>query len=301
MAWRLPALITETMPIAVLAGALLTFVRLSGGLEMTAMRATGLSLSRIMTALAPACLLVAAVQFGLQAEVSPRTERALSDWWERTMPAGEETPPRLWLRTHGEIAAIDRVSRDGRALAGLLIVQRARDGDLIARLDARGARYENGRWVLHDVRIVRADRPGDEARPELDWPHGPSPANMVELAWPVGPQTLERLVATLRGTWTGQRGPLFYWTALDGQLVALLDPLLMVILAAPLLLAPPRSGRSGLEMLKVIALGLGYLGVSGLLAALGGTGTVPPILATSVPLLLFGAYGVSRMLQIDAS
>lgn len=302
VAWRLPTLITEAMPIAALVGASLTFLRLAGGLEMTAMRAGGLSLPQVTAALIPACLLLAALQFGLQGEVAPRSERSLSEWWQRTMPRAEEAPPaRLWLRNHDEIVAIERVSLDGRELHGMLIVQRAASGDLIARLDARTARYADKRWVLHDVRIVRTSRPGAETRLALDWPDGPSPANMVELAWPVGPQTLERLVATLRERWAGGRGPLFYWTALDQLLVTLLDPLLMVLLATPLLMGLPRSGQNGLEALKVMVLGLSYLGVSGLLSAMGATGAVPPIVAASAPMLLFSAYGLVRMLQIDTT
>ncbi len=285
---RLASMLAAAMPLAVLAGALLTFMRLAGGLEITAMRAAGLGLGRIVRGLLPTCVLLAVLQFLLQAAISPVAERALSSWWVRTMPVQPSVPSRLWLHAQGDLAAIDRVSPDGRILTGLLIVQRAANGDLDARIDACDATWTGGRWRLHDVRIIRPDHPGDEIRSELDWPHGPSPSNMVELAWPVGPQTLICLVATLRGCWSATRGPLFSWTALDTLVVALLDPALMMVLAAPLLLALPRSSGTGLGALRAIGLGLGYLSLAGLLAAMGDAGTLPPIVAAAVPILLFG-------------
>lgn len=299
---RLPTLLGEMIPLAALLGALLTFMRLAAALEMTAMRAAGLSLWQVLRALLPACLLVSVLQFTLQTEVSPRSERAFADWWARTEPpaaADMVPPPRLWLRARGDVAAIDHVSLDGRRLDGLLIVQRTADGDLDARLDARNASYRDGRWTLHDVRIDRPTRVDAELRPSLDWPHGPPPANMVELAQPVDTQTLGRLIATLRGRWVGAHGPAYYWTQVEELLASLFDPLLMVLLTVPVLLAPPRAGNGAGRIAKGLTLGLGYLVLSGLLGAMGNAGTLPPVMAAWTAMLLFGVYCNIKLLQIE--
>lgn len=307
-ALRLPSLVAEMIPLAVLIGAVLTFLRLSGSLEMVAMRASGLSLLQVLRALAPVCLLVSATQFALRTEVAPRTERALAEWWFRTAPSsegnvaptpgGDPAPARLWLRSRGDLAAVDRVSSDGTRLEGITVVQRSA-GSLVARLDARSAQYQDGRWTLHDVRIARPGENAAETRPALDWPHGPAPANMVELARPVEAMTLGRLIDTLRGDWVGARGPAFYRTQLQGVLAATLDPVLMVLLAAPVLLAPPRSGGGGLPAAASLALGLGYLVLAGLLGALGNAGTLPPAAAGWASAALFAAIGCARVLQAD--
>ena len=298
---RLPSLLSEMVPLAVLIGAMLTFMRLAGSLEMTALRAAGLSLWQVLRYLLPACLLLAAFQLVLLTEVSPRTERAFADWWARTAPfdANEPAPARLWLRAHGDVAAIDRVSLDGRRLDGLLIVQRSAMGDLAARLDARTALYADGHWVLHDVRVASPSRVDTAMQPSLDWQHGPLPANMVELAQPVEQQTIGHLIGTLKGDWIGARGRSFYMTQLDGLLASLFDPLLMLLLTAPVLLAPPRSGAGAWPIAKVLVLGLGYLVTSGLLGALGNAGTLPPIVAGWAATLLFGAYCSIKLLQIE--
>lgn len=301
IALRLPSLIAEMIPLAALIGATLTFLRLSGSLEMVAMRASGLSVLQILRVLLPVCLLVSATQFVLQTEVTPRTERAFAEWWFRTTPTpgGDPAPARLWLRSYGDLAAIDRVSLDGTHLEGLMIVQRSATGSLSARLDARSARHQDGHWTLHDVRVARPNSNRVETRLTLDWPHGPAPANMIELARPVGATTLGRLVATLNGHWVGARNLAFYWTQLNRVLASLFDPVLMMLLAAPILLASSRSGHGGLSAMLGLAFGLGYLVLAGLLGALGNAGILSPPIAGWAATVLFATLGFVRLLQSE--
>ena len=300
IALRTPSLFAEALPLATLLGAVLTFLRLSGALEMTAMRAAGISLRQILRALLPACLLVSAAQFVLQTEVAPRAERRFADWWAATDPvAADPAAPRLWLRAHGDIAAVDRVSLDGGELGGLSVAQRSSTGDLTAWLEAGEAVRREGRWTLHDVRIARPGVAELEYRDTMEWANGPSPANMVELARPIDLMTLGRLIETLRGRWVGGRAPAFYWTELDRVLSALLDPFVMVLLAEPVLLAPPRTA-GGAPAATSLALGLGYLVCAGLLTALGNAGTLPPLLAGWSATLLFAVMGLVRLLQAEA-
>ena len=158
----------------------------------------------------------------------------------------DPAPPRLWLVFHGDIAAIDRVSLDGRSLIGIMIVQRSDQGDLLARMDANSARYEKGHWTLYGVRVARQNHAQATMLPTADWPQGPLPANMIDLARPVGSMTVERLIATIRHRWAGSQSMAFYRTQLHGMIASLFDPLLMVLLAAPALLAPPRASGGGI-------------------------------------------------------
>ena len=298
--WRLPALLTEMLPLATLMGALLTFMRLANSTEMTAIRAAGISVWQVVGRVLPAALLVSAASLAMQAELAPLSERGFADWWASlgTQP-GDAPPARLWLRAHGDVAAVQTVSPNGDRLDGLLIVQHAASGDLTARLDAGNAVFGNGRWTLHDVRIALPDRTDAELLPEAPWPHGPSPANMVELARPVDTQTIGRLWATLNGGWSGSRGPEYYRTQMHALAAGVLSPLLMVLLAAPVLLSPPRGEGRTLLAATSLALGLLYMTVAGLLVALGGAGVLPPVIAGWTALLLFGAYGALRVVQAE--
>jgi lipopolysaccharide export system permease protein len=296
--YRLPGLVTAMLPLAVLLGALLTFMRLSGSQEMTAIQSAGLGSWQVLARLLPACALICVAAFVLQAELAPRSERGFADWWARIDPPGpqDEKPGRLWLRAHGDVAAIDDVSLDGKRLGGVLIIQRSAEGDLVTSLQAKSAQFTSGHWQLADVRLARNGRSQTEAAATTPWPHGPPPANMIALARPVESETLGHLVASLHGTWLSGRGTHFTWTELNGLAAFVLSPLLMLMLAAPVLIVLPRSTAGRVQFAVRLTLGLAYLAAAGLLEALGGAGVLPPVIAGWAAFLTFGiyaAFGVS--------
>jgi lipopolysaccharide export system permease protein len=301
VALRFPTIVAEMLPLASLLGALLAFRQLSGGMEVTAMRAAGISLGQILRALVPACLAISVLQFVLQTEIGPRAEVALAAWWAQTIPPdpGDPPPPRLWLESHGDIAAVDQISGDGRILKNILVVQRNPAGDLVDWLNARRAQYTNGQWTLQDVRIATPSEDAIRMAAAMPWPHGPAPANMVALTLPVDDMPLGRLIAILRGHWTGARGPAFYWTALQNALAALVDPFLMLLLATPVLVAPPRAEGAGAKAALALILGLGYMVAAGLLSALGDAGTLSPVVAAWGGTVIFGGIGLSRLLWLE--
>ena len=302
IALRSPTIVVEMLPLATLIGAVLTFRQLARSQEATTLRGAGLSMGQILRRLLPLCLVITVVQFALQAEVVPRTERAFSNWWTVKVPPSptDAAPPRLWLTFRGDIAAIDHVSLDGRRLDGVMIVQRSAKGDLLVRLDAASARYAHGRWTLHTVRVARQNHADATMLPVVDWPQGPLPANMIDLARPVDSMTLGRLIATIHHRWVGAQNMAFYRTQLHGMIASLFDPLLMVLLAAPALLAPPRASGGGIYTATSLVLGLGYLTSAGLLNALGEAGTVPAWVAGWAALAFFAGYGALRLIQAES-
>jgi lipopolysaccharide export system permease protein len=292
---RAPSILAQMLPLATLLGAVLTFQYLTRGAEVTAMQAAGLGLGDIMRLLLPVCVVIAAVQFTLQAEIAPRGDRALADWWAALIPADNPPPVPLWLLAHGDIAAIDHVSADGAHLTGVMIVQRAASGDVTDRLDADRADYVNGHWVLRGVRVADFDALQTVTRPTMIWPRGPRPRNMTQLVRPVADLPLGQLIATLRGRWVGPRGPAYDQTELCSLLAALLDPWLMLLLAAPVGFTPPRAAAAGTQAAVSVALGLGLLVAAGLLGALGAAGLLAPPLAGFAAPVLFGAIGLWRL------
>jgi len=298
---RLPAILSESLPLAVLIGALLAFRGLAAGLEVTTLRAAGMSIAQMVMALMPLCLLLTLVQFGLQNEVAPRADRAFEDWWARTIPpaADAPVPPPLWLRAGGDVAAVNRVSLDGRQVEGVTLIERSAKGDVTAEITAPSAEVGARGWVLAQPRIAQAGKGKIREEASLTWPAGPSPANMVALIRPTDSQTLERLIGTLKGRWVGIQGPSYYRTALYEAFAVLFAPVIMLLLAAPVLLAPPRSEGNGMATATGLVLGLGYLVCAGLLNAFGESGAVPPWLAGWLVPVFSLAYAILRLMQSD--
>jgi lipopolysaccharide export system permease protein len=297
-ALRLPTLLGQTVPLAVLVGAALSFLRLAATSEMAALRASGVGAWRVLGALLPACALAAAAQAALLFVVAPRTERALADWWDGRGAASASDPlalqRRLWFRNGEDLVAADAVSLDGARLEGVLIVRRDVDGRIAARIEARHAEHDPAAgWLLREASVVRPAQARAETAAELAWPDGPSPAAVRDLARPTEAQPLDRLLAGARGDGPAARGIAFYGTRAQSAAAALLTPFLMVLLAAPAAFGLPRQGGGGARRAAVgLALGLGYLVAAGLLGALGEAAVLPPVLAAWTGPFLFAVAGI---------
>lgn len=303
-ALRLPSLLGQMMPLATLVAALLTFRRLAMTLELTALRASGLGVRHLLGMLVPACLLATIAQVVLLSGVAPITERALAEWWAHTdsrVPAARNAPAprRLWLRAGQEIVAIDRLSLDGSRLDGVLLVPRAADGVATARIEARSATHAADGWTLHDVRISLPDASISTVMPARPWPTGPSPDNLIALARPTEAASPWALLRGLRGEQAVVRGPAYYATRLHEAVARFAGPLLMVLLAVPVAFDLPRGEGQALRGLLVLALGLGYLLLGGLLAALGEAGVIPPPVAAWTVPILFAAIGWQMLMRLE--
>ncbi len=297
-ALRLPTLLGHAVPLAVLVGAALVFLRLAATSEMAALRAAGVGAWRVLGALAPACALAAVTQCALLLVVAPRTERALADWWAgRDAASASEPvalPRRLWLRNGSDVVAVDAASLDGTRLEGVLVVRRGAEGQVSARIEARRAEHDAaaGGWTLRGASVVRPAQARAEAAATLAWPDGPAPAAVRDLARPTEAQAPGRLLAGLRGEGAAARGAAFYETRAHSAAAMLATPFVMALLAAPAAFGLPRRGGGGTRRAAVgVALGLGYLVAAGLLGALGEAGAVPPALAAWTAPLVFAAAG----------
>lgn len=303
VALQLPSTVSEMLPLSVLIGALLMFRRLAADLEVTTLRGAGMSLWQMVGALMPICLLLCVVQFVMQSEVAPKADRAFANWWAVTIPPAPNSapPPRLWLRAGRDVAAVDSVSTDGRTLHGVMVLERDAQGEIGLRLDAPVAHFSPSGWVLEQVRVSRPQAARVETVPTMPWPSGPEPANMQALAWPTDSITLGRIWAVLHGRWSGSQGSGYYWTALHTAFASLLSPIVMLLLAAPVLLAPPRSEGNGRATATGLVLGLSFAAGAGLLNAFGQSGTLPAWLAGWMAAVFFLAFACLRLSQADDS
>ncbi len=300
---RLPTMLGQLVPLAVLVGAILTFWRLAGTLEITALRTLGLGARRILGALVPACVLTAALQAALLLVVAPRSERALADWWDGKGVADSQPmalAQRLWLRNGAEIVSVEAASLDGTALAGILLVRRDAEGRALERIDARHAIHGPEGWRLLQLRMVQPDGTRPQFMAELAWTEGPSPEAIRDLARPTAAQTLDRLLAGQRGEGAVTHGRAFYATRLQAVAATMIAPFIMLLLAVPSAFGLPRQAdgyrRGGIGL----ALGLSYLVVNGLLNAMGETGGLGPYLAAWTAPLVFALVGLLRLWHEEA-
>lgn len=296
--YRLPLLLGPVQPIAVLVAALLTWGALARRGEIAALRAAGVSLTRLVAWLMPAGLAVSALVFVLSDRIAPAADAAFARWWRATASADDSSGGRLWFRDGMDVVGVDRVGRDGHVLFGVELVRRHADGRLAQWTMAERAEWRNGGWEL----LAGNDRAADGMTRPFEregWATALAPANLLELARPLPLLSSGRLAAALHGSWASRESPQTLETRLMRAMAAPLVPLLMIVLATPVAGGTPRSGGIPGGTALGLAAGLSYLLLDGILGVLGESGTLPPLLAAWLPHATFACVGGAMLLYVE--
>lgn len=297
---RLPRLIEQAAPLAVLAGALFAFAKLAGDSAVTAMRSTGISAYRITLMAIPAALLLALTQLAIGLQIAPRTDHILSDWWQASTPKDKvKAVEPVTFRVGDEVVVAVPRDPDGRSLEKVTIYRRDATGRLIQRTSADAAVYENDRWRLVEPRfetLGTASVAEGQAR-SMDWTDNLRPTDVRMLAAGETTVTAAEARRALAGG-LSVRPRTFYDTQLQRAWAAPIACLVMLLLAAPAALANFRGGGATL-IIQCLAAGLLFLVFDGAFTALGENGAAPPILAAWAAPAMFAALGVTVLLYLE--
>ncbi len=306
-ALRTPAELSLALPLAALLGGLFTFYTLARRRELTAIRATGVSLRAVVLAMLPVPLLFAACQFLIADRLVPQTETALAAWWNSTTPPpdandDEAAQVTLWAHTDDGLAAFDQMSGDGRHITGLHVYRRGTDGQFAERLESARADWDGQHWRLSQISRLRlTDDVLLRTPPDQDlWQTNLRPDDLLRIGSPQPQLSSPVLIGVLAGARVGARAASYYQTALYRRFTAPLAPLVMLLLALPATRAGGRSGEGNGLLLASLGAGLLFVLADGLLAALGEGGRVPALAASATAPVIFALVGVTIMHRYDS-
>lgn len=307
-ALRMPAELMLALPLAALLGALFTFFTLAKRRELVAIRAIGVNLRMVLVAMLPVPILLAVAQFWVADQLVPKTETALAAWWNSTTPPpGDDDDDTvrntLWAHTDDGLAAFDRISADGRHIAGLHLYRRGPDGQFAVRLEASRADWIEHGWQLSDVHRLQLTDGAVLRRPPDDaiWQTNLRPDDLLRIDSPQPQLSSTVLIGVLAGARVGARPESYYHTALYRRFTAPLASLVMLLLALPATRAAGRSGEGGGMLLLSLGMGLLFVLVDGLLAALGDGGRLPALVASASAPLAFAALGLAILHRYDST
>lgn len=307
-ALRTPAELMLALPLAALLGALFTFYTLAKRRELVAIRATGVNLRSVLLAMLPVPLLFAVAQFWVADQLVPKTETALAAWWNSTTPPpgdddDADSKAVLWAHTGDGLAAFDRISGDGRHIDGLHLYRRGADHQFAERLEALRADWDGAQWRLSGMRQLQLrDDAVLRAPPDDDvWRTNLRPDDLLRIDSPQPQLSSTVLIGVLAGARVGARPDSYYHTALYRRFTAPLASLVMLLLALPATRAAGRSGEGGGLLLFSLGIGLLFVLVDGLLAALGDGGRVPALVASTGAPLMFAALGMTILHRYDST
>ncbi|MFO1422212.1 MAG: LPS export ABC transporter permease LptG [Candidatus Competibacteraceae bacterium] len=296
-----PQRLYELFPMALLVGGLLGMGALASGSELIVMRAAGLSLTRLTGSALQAGLVLSLAVLALGEFIAPPLEQTAYE--QRAAAKSESMAIRggrgFWARD-GDYFIHVRAVLPGIRLVDIHVFKIGLDARLETIVDAQGARYVEGRWLLEGVN--RSLLNGDSARTE----HLPS----LEVASAISPKVLD--VLATHPSELSIRDLLIYVdylerNGLDAQeyrLVLwrkLLAPLIyttMLVVAMPFVFGPQRSTGTGYRLLVGLLLGLAFFLSNYLLGNVVLLYGFPPLVGAGLPTLLFlsgGFYALRRL------
>ena len=164
-AYKVPYVIVNVLPVALLMSTFLTLGQMSKFNELTAMATAGVSTGRIIVPLLAVALLSVGVSFVLNETVVPEATR-------RREAILEGEVRRRTLREPTEFANVSALGRDGRIylvklylapeqLMHDVLVSEMKSGTISRRIDARRARWDGRQWVFEEG-VVRRFKNGTE-------------------------------------------------------------------------------------------------------------------------------------------
>jgi lipopolysaccharide export system permease protein len=134
---------------------------------------------------------------------------------------------------------------------------------------------------------------------ERPWPASLDPANLLELTRRDPVLGTGQVRAILEERRVGRDPPGSYRFRLIRAYAQPLVPVVMLLLATPVAGGQRRSGGIAAGMAVGLATGLSYLVLDGILAALGETGTLPPLLAAWAAHAVFASIGGALLLRAE--
>ncbi|MEM1365960.1 MAG: LptF/LptG family permease [Pseudomonadota bacterium] len=295
MSLRRAVVVLETvLPFIMLLTAIFALIGLNRSRELVVIRAAGVSVWRFLTPLLVVALLVGAFAallvdpFASWSQSSTEREAALA--------RGSDIAPQVTLdeeaRWSRQSAGADSLvighrgqTNEGRYLADVTIVRLAPNGAILERITAPRALYSDGRWILTNATVAREGE-GAETSPQVVVSTDADEARLGAQAQSPDNLSLFELgeAAKIAESAGLSRAP--YDQAFQTGLATPLFFLAMVIVASTISLKFGRFGRYDTMVLGGMIGGFLFYVLVEIFDGLGGAGTLPPIVAVWVPLIV---------------
>jgi len=265
VALSMPRYAYQLFPIATLIGALIGLGALASSSELVAMRAAGVSISRIVLAAFKAGSLLAVVAVATGEGIAPEAEQKALQLRSEAQ-SGQvtlKTQHGFWARDGNSYINIREIL-SGATLRDISIFEFDDGQQLILATHAREARYEEGRWLLEGISRSRISEEGVDVQRlrSTDWESLLDPALLRVVV--VEPHVLPiwSLWRYVRFMTASGQEPGAYEVAMWNKLVHPFLILAMIFLSIPILFGSARSTGIGMRVFVGVVVGIGFYLVS---------------------------------------
>jgi lipopolysaccharide export system permease protein len=284
-----PRKIYELFPVAVLIGALLGLASLAVNAELTAMRAAGLSVARIVLSATRVGMAFALLVLLVGEYVVPVAEDEAQLGRAQALAQGvRKEGSGLWLRDRSSFVRINEVLPD-LSLVGVNIYAFDDNAQLRTHTFATRARFRRDEWILNDVQESVLGKDRVETRTHDRKPWDTSLTGEVVRVFMLRPEgmSIQHLLRYINHLAANGQTTERYRLVLWQKALMPLAVIVMVLLAAPFAFGNMRTGGMGGRIFSGIVLGLVFVLANRLVGHFGLLYGLPPFLGAALPIALF--------------
>lgn len=290
---RTPANAYQLMPIAVLIGGVFGLSHLSGSSELTVMRASGVSLRRLLVWLCLIGTFYASLTFLLGEYISPAGNRMATQHRlaaTQSMLVGDFRSG-VWIKDGKQIVNIAEMLPD-LTVVHARIYEFGKTLTLERVIEGHNGRFqEKGNWTLQKATVTQflpAHAGVVLSKPAtFNWQTSISPAMLAVLLVEPSQMSAASLLSYIDHLKRNKQKTSRYELALWGKLFYPLACLSMVLIALPFAQSQRRSGNAGIRIFIGITSGLVFHFLNQIVIYLGDLYGWPPPVVVSIPTLLF--------------
>ena len=302
IAMTTPNRVYEMFPLAALIGSLLGLGAMAGSSELTIIRASGVSVYRIVFSVIKIGIILSALTFTIGEWLSPpinsfaRSYRAdaISERLSVTVNGS------FWLKDGDRVVSVRQaISKD--VLADIVIYRYSNDRQLQAIISAPKAQHSESGWVLADAAITRFNRNGvtvDKGQGYI-WHGGFQPENIEVVSSRPDYLSLKKLWEYIGYQQKNGLESAKYELAFWNKLASPFSTMVMLIISIPFVFGSLRSVGTGQRLMLGIVLGIGYFLISRILSTSGVVYELNPVFCAFFPLMLFLFPGLFAIYRVE--
>lgn len=303
---KLPHLVLDLLPFAVLVGGIFAFWRLARAQELVIARTSGMSIWQILVT--PGLITIGAGAIAVMvfnpfaAATRAQFEALESEFLNQNRSDLAISETGVWLRQgtpdHQSVIHANDVGDHGTLLREVFVLNVTAANELLSRIDAKVAKLNNGYWQLLDG---YRSTPGVESEPfdEFRLPTDLTPSSIEDSfasADTISFWDLPKFIRTMEDAGFNANAHRLHWHSLMAMPFLLAA---MVLISATFSVKTGRRSSAALMVLSGIGTGFVLYFFSNIVHALGMSMSVPPELAAWMPAGVSLMLGVTALLHLE--
>ena len=302
---KIPSILFQVAPASILFSSIITLGLMSRHNEILAMKSGGISLRRIAFPILGVVLILYFFLLGMSEYVVPfANERVnmIQDFIiHKKKPAGAFKQNKLWIHSRQAIYNIQLYHPEKDLLEGITLYRFDQDFSLVERLDARSARWHDGRWIFSEVSRTHFSPEGSPIRKQyspltVTLPETPADFRIAEKN--PAEMSYRELREYVRKIEHDGYNSTKYRCAMHAIFSYPFIGVIMAFLGIPIALRKERGAGVTRGIAFSILISFAYLVVFSFSLELGKAGTLPPLLSAWLGNFIFALVGAYLFLSV---